>query len=190
MGRPNAADQKLQAVLYIMGMPLGRHGIDGDRGPDTTIAMRAGASRMGALSSADEMRQAIVDKLKDPKFRDAALEKLKEMPQNKDTIIAMQTVLGAVGHDTMRMRDPVSGMMTGKMNEATQTALANTEGGKPTAAAYVALGIPDSAVQLAMNGGKLSGEFQTAIAAASPAPAQAPPSPVSKVAMAVPENKF
>ena len=178
MARPNPQDQKLQSVLYMMDISVGSHGIDGIRGPDTTVAMRAGASRLGALgNSASEMERAITDKLKDPAFRAAALEKLKQIePPTKDSIIAMQTVLAAAGHSTIGMQDPRTGLMNGKLNNATLTALANTEDGKPNAAAYLAQGQTQSTTQLALNGGggRLGDNFQVAAVGLPPLAPQTP----------------
>lgn len=188
MGRPNAVDQKLQSVLYIMGGDLGKSGIDGDSGPKTFEAMKKAADKIYAgmagsstaaeaistvqnreIGSREDMRKVVTDKLKDPAFRAAALEKLKEIqPPTKDSIIAMQTVLQAAGHNIPR--DPVTGMVTGKMDRATEFALNNTENGKPNAAAYAAVGVPDSAIQVAMNGGggALAQNFADAKSAVKP----------------------
>jgi len=191
MTRPNASNQKLQAVLFLMDADLGKTGIDGERGPKTNAAVTKAANQiyasmaasmtrseaisrvnMGDIGTQEGMRKIVEDKLKDPAFRAAALEKLKQVePPTKDSITAMQVVLAAAGHD-IKGRDPVTGMMSGKMNESTQFALNNTDGGKPSSGAYAAIGIPESATQLAMagGGGRLGGPFQNAVAAVTPAP--------------------
>ena len=39
VGKPNAVDQKVQTVLFIMGKLDSKYGIDGQRGDDTIIGM-------------------------------------------------------------------------------------------------------------------------------------------------------
>lgn len=194
MAKTSPVDQKLQAVLYAMGVSLGKHGLDGERGPDTNAAVNIGASLIGKTGSPEEMRKALVDQLKDHKFRNAALARLEEMPKNKETTIAMQTVLAAAGHSTLYMRDPVTGLMNGKMNEATKFALENTDNGMPTAL----VNTPASAIQVAraeeVKRGELNEAFQLAKTATPPAQSatQAPTQsvPTAKVVVAALEKTF
>lgn len=190
MARPNPIDQKLQSVLYAMGVSLGKHGLDGIRGADTDAAVSVGAAMIGKSGKPEDMRKALVDQLKEPKFRNWALAKLDEMPKNQETIMAMQTVLAAAGHSTLYIRDPVTGLMNGKMNEATKAALANTRDGMPTSIA----GVPDSAIQVAREEaskrGQLNDTFQMAVTAPSaqpPQPTQPSTQPMqqTKVALAI-----
>lgn len=179
MGKANVSDQKLQAVLYIMGADLGRTGIDGDSGPKTFEATRKAADKIyasmaggmsnseaistvlkGDIGSRDHMRQVVTKKLEDPEFRAAALEKLKEMPQNKDTIIAMQTVLqAAYGNTLYDVTNKNGKLMTGVMDDATRVALKMTEGGRPSEAVFAQLGISKETYQVAMNGAKDGGSL-------------------------------
>lgn len=187
MVAPNARDQKLQAVLYMMGIPLGHHGIDGRRGEDTNGAMREGASRLGALGgNAEDMRKAIVDQLKDPKFRAEKLEELKKMPRTDETVMAMKTVLIAAGHYEMPLRGLSTTMLNGKMDAATEFALANTKDGKAMGSAFAGLkDLPQSAIEVAINErdkAGLGGDFQRAVVSAPVAP-QAAPQPVRVAAL-------
>ena len=158
---PNAVDQKVQSVLYLMDKLTGS-GIDGIKGEKTIMALRSAGNAMGMGSMADKgdmvkIEQALKDKLKDPKFRDAALEKLSQVdPPTKDSISATQTVLAAAGHTIPR--DPVTGLVSGKMDGATSFALAHTVGGMPDKEAYASV-LPESAVNVALNGGKSATQF-------------------------------
>jgi|GEM_PF-3400533 len=191
MTRANASNQKLQAVLFLMDADLGKTGIDGERGPKTNAAITKAANQIyasmaasmtrsdaidrvntGDIGTQEGMRKIIADKLKDPAFRATALEKLNQIePPTKDSITAMQVVLTAAGHD-IKGRDPVTGMMSGKMNESTQFASNNTDGGKPSSGAYAALEIPESATQFALAGsdGRLGQSFQSAVSGVAPPP--------------------
>jgi uncharacterized protein YoaH (UPF0181 family) len=139
-------DQKLQAVLYLMGADLGKTGIDGEAGPKTYEATKKAADKIyasmaagmnkyeaisrvqnGDIGSRDGMRKVVMSKFDDPAFIAAALEKLKQVqPPTEDSKKAMQVVLIAAGHDPRGMVDPSTGTVTGKMSQATITALANT----------------------------------------------------------------
>ena len=99
-------------------------------------------------------------------------------PPTSDSIKATKVILIAVGHDIPR--DPTTGVVSGKMDKATEFALANTENGRPNAAAYAALNIPSSAIQVAMR--PLGGQFNDAVIATSPAPAQSMVSVAPKAA--------
>lgn len=147
MAHKDSRTQEVQSVLFIMGFPLGKTGIDGERGPITT------ASMMGAFAAGNvrEMEEGLLKKMKDPEWRAAALEKLKNQPQTKDSIIAQQWLLKEAGTDRPGMRDSLTGLMSGKMDEATQTALSHTTGGRPNASAYAAYNVPESATQYALN---------------------------------------
>ena len=147
MSRANAQDQKLQAVLLAMGATID---VDGIKGPKTKAVVSAAAEKMGIDHlPAAEQEKAIVAQLKNPKFRKDALDALKKMQQNNDTIATTQWVLAAVGHDTLKMRDMTSGMMNGRMNDATKSALINTEDGKLTAGALASVGIKDDTIRVA-----------------------------------------
>ena len=179
--KANPRDQKIQSVLYIMDKPLGKHGLDGIIGDDTLTAMRGATSRYGDASRA-EMEQRLLDKLKDPKFREAALEKLKDMPQNKETIAATKWVLEAAGHPTAGMKDPVTGMMTGKMDKATEYALAHTQGGNVDATVVASavgrdnIGTRDT-IMASKSGSDFSKSFASAMEGRQVAQAPATPAP-------------
>lgn len=151
MTKSNFRDQQIQTVLVCMGISVGKPGIDGDAGPETNKAIRLGSSKIylemagkistsqaistvtqGEIGTQANMEKVLLDKLKDPKFRQEALDRLNKIdPPTKDSIVATKVILEASGHKVGR--DPVTGMVDGKMNDATRVALANTENGRPTA---------------------------------------------------------
>lgn len=123
-------DQEIQAVLYVGGYDLGKYGVDGKIGKVTENAMAQyakdhGLEGMDTKAIGDE----ILKRMKDPEFRQDALNKLAEMPENKNTVVAQQWMLHRSGHDDLHMRDLVTRLMTGDKNEQTQYALTNTEKG-------------------------------------------------------------
>lgn len=145
MTRANFRDQQLQTVLVAMGISVGRSGIDGIAGSDTNKAIRLGAEKInnemaaGKTTSAQPiadistkagMENLLLDKLKDPKFRQEALDKLGKEPQTENSIKATNVILHAAGFPIQR--DLVSRLVSGKMDDSTKEALANTENGKPT----------------------------------------------------------
>ncbi len=135
----NPRDQKIQAVLSVMGFDLGRHGVDGSIGSASIKAEKEFAKKFG-IDPNDKAKteQAILDKLKDPKFRADALEKLKDQPQIRDNVVATKWVLDAAGHPTLGMKDPATGLMTGNMDSRTKYALENTVNGNVGAAVVTA----------------------------------------------------
>jgi hypothetical protein len=149
MTRANFRDQQLQTVLVAMGISIGKAGIDGVAGQDTNKAIRMGAEKInnemagsttraqttqtvsqGDVGTKASMEKLLLDKLKDPKFRQEALDKLAKEPQTENSIKATNVILHAAGFPIRR--DLVSGLVSGKIDDSTRVALANTENGKPT----------------------------------------------------------
>lgn len=150
--RALARDQEMQAVLHVMGYSLGRHGLDGKIGSVTRAAMQQFAEDHGMKAAGlEDIKKSLLAKMKDPSFRQDALDKLANEPQTKDNIKAMQWNLAEAGHSDLYMRDPVTRLMTGRMNDQTENALKETEHGKPTATAYVQMGIPEETVKFVMS---------------------------------------
>ena len=126
----NPQDQKIQSVLHAMGYDLGKHGVDGSKGDDTKFAMRQFALSHGvSIHEMAAVQQAILDKLKDPSFRERTLDYLKTLPQTRDNVVATKWVLEAAGHSTSGMKDQI-GLMTAKMDKSAQYALEHTVNGQ------------------------------------------------------------
>lgn len=135
----NAQDQKIQAVLHTLGYNLGPDGVDGIKGKNTEYAMRQFAINQGVpLNDMAAIQRAITDKLKDPAFRQRTLDALENAPQTRDNVVATKWVLEAVGHPSLGMKDPATGLMTGKMDSRTQYALEHTVGGNVDGAVVTA----------------------------------------------------
>ena len=167
MTGPNVRDQRLQSVLRLLDIDTGS--IDGIRGVKTNVAIEKAAVKLGMTGQdPKDVQQALLDKLKQPEFRAAAIEKLKQIdkPTTSD-VIAMQTILTAsqMGNNAM-LKDPGSRLMNGKFNAETQFALNNTENGWPNAAAAERMGISKETFKVALDSGagKLTDGFQNAVA--------------------------
>jgi len=187
VGKPNGYDQRLQTVMLLLNTLEGT-GVDGRKGDGTTGSLNKTsiALGMGPIKSSEDsfkVQQALMAKLKDPQFLENALAKLKEMPQNKDTIAAMQVVLVAAGHPLQR--DVVTGMVSGKMDGATKFALENTVNGRPNERAYAAGGLPPETAQYVANLDRsmMNQNFANAVVppAAAPTVVAAVPSTVAQI---------
>lgn len=172
MPNPNVRDQRLQSVLRLLDIDTGN--IDGIRGAKTNAAIEKAAVKLGmAGQDPKDVQQALLDKLKQPEFRAAALEKLKQIdnPSVSD-VIAMQTILTAsqMGSNTM-LKDPYSRLMNGKLNADTKFGLENTENGWPNEIAAGRIGISKETLKVALDtgAGSLTNGFQNAVAGVPPA---------------------
>lgn len=170
MSGPNVRDQRLQSVLRLLDIDTGN--IDGIRGSKTNAAIEKAAVKLGmAGQDPKDVQQALLDKLKQPEFRAAALKKLEQIDNpTKSDVIAMQTILTAsqMGSNAM-LSDSHSRLMNGKLNAETKFALENTENGWPNAVAAERMGISKETLKVALDSGagKLTGGFQNAVAGVS-----------------------
>ncbi len=148
---PSPRDQEIQAVLYAEGQSVGKHGLDGIIGKDTKAAMQAYADKHGfGNEDLDKIGDRILEKMRDPAFRDRALDNLKSMPQTHDTIAASQWALVRAGHNDYGMRNLVSRMMNGEKTAVTTKALEQTEHGFPTEEVYREAGLPQGLIDMKM----------------------------------------
>lgn len=168
MAGSNYIDQRLQSVLHLLDIDTGN--IDGIRGSKTNAAIEKAAVKLGMTGKdSKDVQQALLDKLKQPLFLEAAAEKLKQIDHpTKNDVIAMQTILSAAGHDDRQMRVARnSKLMNGEWNEATQFALAHTRNGAPDYQAYIKIGIPEATAHAAVEENDkrfLINNFQGAVA--------------------------
>lgn len=134
----NPDTQREQAVYQVMGIPLGRGGLDGIRGPATTGARKLFAERLG-IDPKDErkVKEALDEKIKDPATRDNFLRLISlTAPEklNPNDAKAAQWLLKEGGRDMSRSMDPLTGMMDGKVREDTLAAMAENRRRLPTEA--------------------------------------------------------
>lgn len=147
---PNPRDQEIQSVLHSMSYNLGPHGVDGVAGKDTNAALKQYASANG-LDGNDlkAVGDSILQRMKDPAFRQTMLDNLNTKPQNADTIRATQWVMERSYQNVSGMRDPVTRLMTGRNSEALRTAVAETQDGLPSDRVLNGYGLPNDLIRMA-----------------------------------------
>ncbi len=177
-------DQEIQAVLYAEGESVGKHGLDGIIGKDTKAAMQAYADKHGfGDESLDKIGDKILEKMRDPAFREKALDTLQSMPQTHDTIAASQWALTRAGHNDYGMRDLVTRMMNGENTAVTVKALEQTEHGFPTEQVYKEAGLPQGLINMKMAANEMAYTQFANMAQGVDKKGPSEPSPVRVVSM-------
>jgi peptidoglycan hydrolase-like protein with peptidoglycan-binding domain len=135
-GFGNPDTQREQAVYQIMGIPLGRGGVDGIRGPATNSARELFAERMGIDPKNEvKIKEAIDGKLKDTFTRENFLRNLSIISPDKlnmNDVKASQWLLKEQGMDMSKSINPLNGMMDGRLGPDTRNAIQESKRAAPS----------------------------------------------------------
>ena len=135
-GFGNPDTQREQAVYQIMGIPLGRGGVDGIRGPSTNAARELFAERLGIDPKNEvKIKEALDGKLKDTFTRENFLRNLSTIAPDKlsvNDVKASQWLLKEHGMDMSKSINPLNGMMDGRLGPDTRTAIQESKRAAPT----------------------------------------------------------